>query len=58
METIVEQMFEPVPEDEEDSVLSRPSEAKPWQILQAVWNNTEEEMRERDMRNALAKIQN
>ena len=58
METIVEQMFEPVPEDEEDSVLSQPSEAKPWLILQAVWNNTEEEMRERDLRNALAKIQN
>ena len=58
METIVEQLFEPVPEDEEDSVLSRPSEAKPWQILQAVWNNTEEEMRERDLRNALVKIQN
>ena len=30
METIVEQLFEPVPEDEEDSVLSRPREAKPW----------------------------
>ena len=57
METIVEQMFEPVPEDEDDSVLSRQSDAKPWQILQSVWNNTEEEMRERDLRNALAKIQ-
>ncbi len=30
METIVEQLFEPVPEDEDDSVLSRPSDAEPW----------------------------
>lgn len=30
METIVEQMFEPVPEDEADSLLSQPNEAKPW----------------------------
>ncbi len=30
MEMIVEQLFESVPEDEDDSVLSRPHDAKPW----------------------------
>lgn len=56
METIAEQIFETVPEDdgEKDSLYRQ--DAKPWQILQAVWDDGEEEMRERELRRTIAKL--
>ena len=56
METIAEQIFETVPEDdgEKDSLYLQG--AKPWQILQAVWDDGEEEMRERELRRTIEKL--
>ena len=52
----VEELFEPVPEDDGEVDTLHEQGYKPWQILQAVHNAGEKEMREHALQRELEKL--